>query len=154
MTPVTHLNYPLNKDRLLVLADSIKDDADPYTDSRYPGLSLDSWLILQYNDDYIDKIMKDFGVNGSPRFYWQQPNFSLPMHVDNNTTCSINFVLTDDPAPVKVEDSEYTYEQAVLNTTKLHGVDTGEEERILLKISVFDESYEDLVKRIPYIIGD
>ena len=154
MTPVTHLNYPIDKDRLLALAESVKHLADPYTDSRYPGLELDSWLILEYTDDYIDEIMKDLGVNGSPRFYWKQPNFSLPMHVDNNTTCSINFVLTDNPAPVKVEDSEYTYEQAILNTTRLHGVGAEDQERILLKISIFDESYEDLVNRIPYINGD
>lgn len=154
MKPLTHLNYPLDKDRLLVLADSIEDSADPYTDSRYPGLVLDSWLMLKHNDDYIDKIMKDLGVNGSPRFYWLKPNSSLPMHVDNNTTCSINFVLTDNPAPVKVENTEYIYDQAVLDTTKLHGVDNGDEVRIILKISIFDESYEDIVKRIPFIIGD
>jgi hypothetical protein len=59
--------------------------------------------------------------------------------------------LTDNPAPVTVEDVDYVYEQAILNTTKLHGVNTNEEERILLKISVFDESYEDLIQRIPYI---
>jgi hypothetical protein len=98
--------------------------------------------------------MEDFGVQGSPRFYWQEPNSILPMHVDNNTTCSINFVLTDNPSPVTVEDNDYVYEQAVLNTTKLHGVKTNGEERVLLKISIFDESYEDLIKRIPYITGD
>lgn len=152
MMPLTHLNYPLNKDRLLVLADSIKDEANPYSDPRYPDAVLDTWLILKYNDDYIEKIMDDFGVKGSPRFYWQEPNSVLPMHVDNNTTCSINFVLTDDPAPVTVEDVDYVYEQAVLDTTKLHGVNTNDEERILLKISIFDESYEDLVKRIPFVV--
>jgi hypothetical protein len=152
MKPITHLNYPINKDRLLVLADSIKNVASPYTDPRYPDAVLDTWLILKYNDDYIEQIMDDFGVKGSPRFYWQEPNSVLPMHVDNNTTCSINFVLTDDPAPVTVEDVDYVYEQAVLDTTKLHGVNTNDEERILLKISIFDESYEDLVKRIPFVV--
>lgn len=154
MMPLTHLNYPLDKDRLLVLADSIKDKANPYTDSRYPDAVLDTWLILKHTDDYIEKIMDDFGVVGSPRFYWQEPNSVLPMHVDNNTTCSINFVLTDNPAPVTVEDVDYVYEQAVLDTTRLHGVNTNDEERILLKISIFDESYEDLVKRIPFIKGE
>lgn len=150
MSPITHLNYPLDKDKLLVVADSVKDIAKPYTDPRYEK-TLDTWLILKYSNDYIEKIMKDFGVVGSPRFYWQEPNSVLPMHVDNNTTCSINFVLTDSPAPVTVEDTDYVYEQAVLDTTKLHGVNTNDEERILLKISIFDESYEDLIKRIPYI---
>ena len=152
MTPLTHLNYPLNKDRLLVIADDIKKNAMPYTDSRYPDYQLDTWLILKHSDSYIEEIMNDFGVRGSPRFYWQEPNSVLPMHIDNNTTCSINFVLTDDPAPVTVEDINYTYEQAVLNTTKLHGVTTNDEERILLKISIFDETYEDIIKRIPYTI--
>jgi len=149
VSPVTKLNYPLNRDRLLVLADSIKEEAKPYSDPRYEK-SLDTWLILKYSDSYIQQIMDDFNVDGSSRFYWQEPNSVLPMHVDNNTTCSINFVLTDDPAPVIVEDTEYTYEQCVLDTTKLHGVNTDDEERIILKISIFDESYEDLIKRIPY----
>lgn len=151
MSPVTNLNYPLNKDRLLVIADDIKKDANPYTDSRYPGKQLDTWLILHHTDSYIQEIINDFGVNGSPRFYWQEPNSVLPMHVDNNTTCSINFVLTDTPSPVIVEDIAYTYEQAVLDTTKLHGVITGNEERIILKISIFDESYESIIARIPYV---
>lgn len=150
MNPVTHLNYPLNKDKLLVVADSVKDIARPYTDPRYEK-SLDTWLILRYSNDYIEQIMKDFDVEGKPRFYWQEPNSVLPMHVDHNTTCSINFVITDDPAPVTVGDVDYVYKQCVLDTTKLHGVTTGDEERIILKISIFNESYEDLIKRIPYI---
>ena len=154
MSPITHLNYPLNLDRLLVLADNIKNTASPYTDPRYPDKVLDTWLILKYNDVYIDEIMKDFGVSGSPRFYWQEPNSTLPMHVDNNTTCSINFVLTENPAPVTIEGTDYIYEQAVLDTTKLHGVNTNNEDRILLKISIFDESYADLIKRIPFVVGD
>ena len=119
--------------------------------SKGPSFEEVKGYLEKYNDEYIDKIRDDLGVAGSPRFYWQEPNSTLPMHVDNNTTCSINFVVTDNPAPVTVEEVDYVYEQAILNTTKLHGVNTNEEERILLKISVFDESYEDLIQRIPYI---
>jgi len=150
MEPITHLNYPLNKDLLLVIAEMIKQDAKPYTDPRYEK-SLDTWLILKHTTPYIEKIMEDFGVNGSPRFYWQEANSVLPMHVDNNTTCSLNFILTENPAPVTIGDVDYTYEQALLNTTVLHGVKTNDEDRILLKISIFDESYEDIIKRIPYV---
>jgi hypothetical protein len=62
--------------------------------------------------------------------------------------------LTENPAPVTIEGTDYIYEQAVLDTTKLHGVNTNNEDRILLKISIFDESYADLIKRIPFVVGD
>lgn len=138
-------------EELLQEAASIKEKSKPYTDSRYPDYALETWKILKHDSPLLDKIMEDFGVKGSPRYYWQDANSTLPMHTDNGTTCSINFVLTPNPAPVTIEEEDYVYTQCLLNTTKLHGVKTNDEDRILLKISIFDESFEDLTKRLPYI---
>ena len=148
MNPLTYLNYDLDLPYLLTLAENIKQDANPYKDPRYEK-ALETWKILKYTDPYIEKIMKDFNIEGSPRFYWQEANSVLPMHTDNGTTCSINFVLTEDPAPITIEDKEYYYKQALLDTTRRHGVTTQGSERILLKISIFDTPYETVAENLP-----
>jgi hypothetical protein len=46
--------------------------------------------------------------------------------------------------------NDYVYTQVLLNTTLPHSVTNGATERILLKISIFDETYEQLSARISY----
>lgn len=151
LDPVIHLDYPLDYDLMLTEAKAAKESAQPYgNDPRYPGWQLDEWLISRYTSDYIQKIMDDFEVKGKPRFYWLEPHFVLPEHVDYNTTCSLNFVLSDDPAPITVEGKDYVYKMALLNTTVLHSVTNGPKERMLFKISIFDESFETLAKKIKF----
>lgn len=94
-------------------------------------------------------MVNDLGIKAKPRFYWLESNAVLPEHVDHNTTCSLNFILSEDPAPVTIGGNDYYYNQCVLNTTIPHSVTNNGPERILLKFSVFDVSYEDTVKTIP-----
>lgn len=144
------LQYPLDKAILLESARRARDLAKPYTDSRYPGLQMDTWHIGHYTDEHIEKIMNDFEIEGKPRFYWTAPNSVIPEHVDNGTQCSLNFILSEDPAPISFSGENYVYEQVLLNTTIPHSVTNGPIERILLKISIFDETYEQLSARIKY----
>jgi hypothetical protein len=144
------LQYPLDKALLLESAKRARDIAKPYTDSRYPGLQMDTWHIGHYTDEHIEKIMNDFEIEGKPRFYWTAPNSVIPEHVDNGTQCSLNFILSEDPAPISFSGENYVYEQVLLNTTIPHSVTNGPIERILLKISIFDETYEQLSARIKY----
>ena len=148
MEPLVQLNYPLDKQRLLEIANKAYIDADPYTDPRYDQ-SLESWLISRYDDPYLTKIADDFGVKAKPRFYWTEPNSIIPEHVDYNTTCSLNFVLSDDPAPVTIEGKDYNYNQCLLNTMLPHSVVNNDKERVLLKLSIFDNTYQDVAKLIP-----
>jgi hypothetical protein len=148
--PVTLLDYPLDNTTLLQSAANAKLSAEPYTDSRYPGFKKEDWYIARYTDGHIDKIMQDFVVDGSPRFYWLEPFANIPQHVDNGTQCSINLIITENPAPITIEGVDYTYRQALLNTALPHSVRNGEAERIMLKISIFDETYESLSARIKY----
>lgn len=150
MNPLTLLDYPLDTVALLQSAVSAHLSAEPYTDSRYPSLRKEDWYIGRYTDDHVDKIMRDFEVNGSPRFYWLEPFATIPQHVDNGTQCSINLILTENAAPITIEGVDYTYQQALLNTTLPHSVTNGDTERIMLKISIFDETYESLSTRIKY----
>jgi len=144
------LNYPIDNFVLLESANKARAYSEPYTDSRYPELSLDNWHIGKYTDNHIQKVIDDFEVDGKPRFYWLEPYAKIPEHVDNGTKCSINLILTDTPAPILVEGTEYFYQQALLNTTIPHAVFNGPVERIMLKISIFDETFEQLSKRIKY----
>jgi hypothetical protein len=150
VNPVTLLDYPLDTITLLQSAANARLSAEPYTDSRYPGLKKEDWYIGRYTDEHIDKIMRDFEVDGSPRFYWLEPFADIPQHVDNGTQCSINLIISENPAPITVEGVDYAYQQALLNTALPHSVRNGEDERIMLKISIFDETYESLSARIKY----
>ena len=153
MTPLTLLDYPLDKEYMLALAQKLRDGGESYSDSRLGTQSWDHWKIARFSDDpYVDKVMKDFGVHGKPRFYYQKANSVLRVHTDFNTTCSLNFILSEDPAPVQCNGVDYFYKQCLLNVTVPHGVVNGPVERLLFKISLFDEPYEELAERIPYKI--
>jgi hypothetical protein len=149
--PLIYLDYPLDIDTLIKEAQTAKENAQAYgNDPRIPGETLDNWLISRHTCDYIEQIIRDFEVNGKPRFYWLAANAYLLKHTDHNTTCSINFVLSDEAAPITIEDTDYYYTQALLNTTKMHSVQNGPKDRLILKISIFDESFENLANRIKY----
>lgn len=150
MQPVIHLNYNLNTELLLKQAEEAKLQSKPYTDSRYPNIKLENWSIGHYTSDYINQVMQDFEVEGKPRFYWLEPFAEIPEHTDNETTCSLNFILTSNPAPITIEGVDYEYKQVLLNTTKRHSVRNNSQERIMLKISIFNEAYENLAMRIKY----
>ena len=79
-----------------------------------------------------------------PRFYKQEAGSSVPMHSDMNTKCCINIILSKDSAPIVFEDiGEVTYKCALLNITKRHMVPAFHLERLLLKFSIFDKTYEE-----------
>lgn len=90
-----------------------------------------------------------------PRFYVQHKGMTIPMHKDRGTECSFNFIL-EGTSPITFEDDiwhipdnrrEETYKKAILNTQVMHGVYDTIDHRILYKISIFDEPYDEVVKR-------
>ena len=152
MEPILHLRYDINKTLLLEQAAAIKHDATVYVDPR-PGLGTADWLIMKHNSEYIDSLMQDLDIQGRPRFYWLKPNASLKEHTDNGTECSVNFLLSDQPAPVTIEGKDYFYTSALLNTQRRHSVKNGPSERILLKISIFDQTYEQIYDHLKPKFG-
>ena len=64
------------------------------------------------------------------------------MHVDYHTTCSLNIARQGNAGEVT---KSYSYRTAILNTSNLHGVDNGPVDRRLFKISIFDQTYEEVV---------
>ena len=97
--------------------------------------------------NYIEEKINSNDVR--PRFYRQEQNTEIPPHVDINTKCAINIVLSDNYGPIKFTGNDpIFYKCAVLDTTKEHSVPPFAEERILLKFSIFDVSYEDVIKKL------
>jgi hypothetical protein len=78
MQPVTHLNYQIDKLKLFAESQSVKNEAEVYTDPRYPGYEIPGYLIKHYTSEYTTKIMNDLGVQGKSRFYWLHPFTKIP----------------------------------------------------------------------------
>jgi hypothetical protein len=152
MDPLIHLDYKIDKLKLLKESSLAKINSKGYIDPRYPDLTLEDWKIGHYTSHYIEKIIKDFDVIGKPRFYWLNPYAKIPEHIDNGTLCSINIILTDSAAPIVINNKEYKYNLALLNTQVPHSVNNNEIERIMLKISIFNETFDNLASRIRYKI--
>jgi len=150
MEPLIHLNYTVDRARLLEEASHAKTHAVGYTDPRYPGEQHTGWLIGHHMSEYIKQIMDELEIDGRPRFYWLMPHEVIPEHVDNGTKCSINIVITEHAAPITIEGKDYEYSAVLLNTQIPHSVVNNEHERIMLKISIFDETYEQLAARIKF----
>jgi hypothetical protein len=150
MEPITHLDYPLNTELLLEEAREAKKSAINHFDPRYPDMKFDEWLIGHYTSEYINKVMDDFGIKGKPRFFWLEPFAFIPEHTDNGTQCSLNFLLNSNPAAITINGKDYFYQSVLLDTTQPHSVTNNETERLLFKISIFDESYESVANRIKY----
>jgi hypothetical protein len=159
--PITHISYPLDTDKILEIATLARTDSSPYNNSRG---AMKHWRWFhKFKDPYIKKVMDDLEITGWADFYFQAPNTLLGTHVDPKCRCGVNFVLSPSPAPitfyeqaVSINDigppTEYTYKQALLNTTVPHSVQTSSIERVLFKICIDDESYEQVVARMKYKI--
>ena len=84
-----------------------------------------------------------------PRFYKQSANSAVPLHADINTKCCVNIILSDNNGPIVFEDiGKVDYKCALLNITKKHEVPAHINERLLLKFSIFDITYEQALDRI------
>lgn len=155
LPPLLPLRYPLNMDLIMQDALAAKASATGFNELRSGQQSRipQDYFRIGYRDSpYIRQIMHDLGIEGRPRFYFQDPGSFLDWHTDINTLCSVNMVLSDDPAPISFRSGETHYRQALLNTTVPHSVRNGRSERILFKISIFDMTFEEVASTIRYRI--
>ena len=148
--PLIHVNYDLDIAKMKEIAEATYPSASFYTDDRFPDADFSWWKIGKCEHPELQKIADDFGIECDARFYWQDPHSYLPPHIDNGTQCSLNFVLSDDPTPVTVEGLDYYYTAAILNTTLMHSVQTGNNPRLILKFSIFNKSIESIGYKYKY----
>ena len=141
---VKHTNLDFDYDLFLQEYHRIKQNEKDYARG---GKSVHFWRVIRLEDlksELVKSYVKDFKnkynipgkVDG--RFYRLKANSTLPMHIDSGTKCSINFLLNGYGAPVLFESGEYTYKQALLNTSIMHSVINVDKDRILFKISIFE----------------
>ena len=131
----------------------------PFETGRKTGSWFDhapTWLIGRVNDSRLCTevhrlkrlIEKVVGTgDAKPRYYRQKKSSEVPWHSDMNTKCCVNIILSDEAAPIVFEEvGEVSYKCALLDTTKRHMVPSSEAERLLLKFSIFDRTYEEAKK--------
>jgi len=111
----------------------------------------DTWLLGHVTKELpeVSKVVKQleklFGSKDiRPRFYKQEANTFVPLHTDTGTLSAVNIILSEDYAPVKFEGLGFiNYKCALIDTQKRHGVPEHPTERLLLKFSMFDVSFEE-----------
>ena len=109
---------------------------------------MEYYILNDIELEYADKLNKYFDIDTLPKFYILKANTKLLPHIDYDTTCSINFLLSDGAAPVRFGDNEYYYRTALLNTTRKHSVDKHPADRLLFKLSVKYESFDSVKQKI------
>ena len=146
-------NITLPCDEKLLIDEALSyDDYQPYHDTKNDRY-LNDWLQKHVSDGMAWEISEMYKQRLSlkdirPRYYIQKNTFDLPWHKDRGTECSINFVLNGE-APISFRDGNYVYKYAILNTQEEHAVfNTSQtEDRILLKLSIFDHPFAEVVNR-------
>jgi len=149
MNSIYKFNFDFNEDILLLEYDKIKHKSENYIDRR-PGGQAENWRIIPANFHYAKYLIKCFNLGEArPRFYTLPKGSNIPEHIDDQTKCSINILLeTNNPAPVTIEGVDYFYKTCLLNTQKIHSVKNTTEDRLLFKLSIFDDDFETVKKKI------
>lgn len=129
---------------------------EPFIDP-LDGKKINGWMIkknlIGYGKEIADSICKLLGVTDyKPRFYLQDPGVIIDFHKDRGTLCSLNYVLSDNPAAISFRCGDYHYKSALLNTQVDHAVINGGQRRLLYKISIFDKSYGEIKNVLPSTI--
>lgn len=145
MFDIVKFDTYINEDKLVEEWNSVKLNLKEYVDKR---VETPNWKIIKHEFDYSNELCEFFNVKGRPRFYLLEANTTLPQHIDLETQCSLNFILNGNEAPVVFGSKKYTYKYALLNVSKNHGVINNNKDRILFKISIFNESFDKVKEKI------
>ena len=147
MNSIYKFDFELNEDILLLEYDRVKHLAEDYID---PRGQVEDWKMIKCNFHYAKYLIKYFMLGEvRPRFYFLPKGVEIPEHIDNNTKCSINFLINSkNPAPVTIEGVDYYYKTRLLNTQKMHSVKNNTEDRLLFKLSIFDDDFETVKEKI------
>jgi hypothetical protein len=162
---ITKFDCDIDVIKLKEISDKIRSKAEVFIDTdeeerkKYSKEAFDGWRIYRVEEsddffDYIESIKNEFNIKGKfhhtgwlSYWYFQKPNYSLPVHQDYLTECSLNFNVGDNPSPVTVNDKDVTYNCALLNTQEFHTCKNENSERNLFKISIYSDTYESYLKK-------
>ena len=144
---ILKFDFDLNVKHLLEIWSKIKHKHVNYK-AKVNGKALSHWKIIKHDFEYAKELSKIFNVESKPRFYMLNANTVLQQHTDIGTLCSLNFILSDIPAPVIFGDTEVSYKYALLDTTKSHGVVNNDKDRLLFKMSIFNETFDEVKEKL------
>lgn len=151
LSNLIHTDYPIDIEQTLKDAEVASEIKEVYTDDRYENKPVHGWDIARFTTPNIEKIVNDFGFEKvKTSFYWQGPNVLLPPHVDYGSTVTLNFVLTEDPAPITIDGVEYYYKQGLINSGIKHWVQNGPDPRLILKITVYEKTFEEVAENLKW----
>jgi len=160
MNPLTHLDYKFdtnklfkeyfnNKNKFVEHADIPKEYKEAFKDFKILKAE-DEGLPILWNE--YRKFINQYNLQGHdirPRYYVCEAGGYFPPHTDMKTLCAVNHILSDSCAPLIIEKKEYQYKTAVFDTQREHNVQNrGYEDRVLIKLSFFDLSYEEVVTKL------
>tara|TARA_A100001388_G_scaffold74281_2_gene52699 strand:- start:1412 stop:1927 length:516 start_codon:yes stop_codon:yes gene_type:complete len=161
---LTHLKIDYNVDKLILESELIDFKPLRIKSKKAKGTPFEnfpSWEFGHMKKPFGDiaKVTQYFeslfDVDIDPRYLKQHANTEVPMHSDNGTQTCINILLSDNFGPITFEDiGDIQYECALINVSKRHAVKKHSEERLLLKLSIFDKTYEECYNRLPASIID
>ena len=110
----------------------------------------ENFLVAQ---EVILHFQEYYGIYTKPRYFRQLRGLHLKPHVDINTKCAFNYILNDDVSPIifhlgegKTHTVQYT--KALVNVQAIHEVPSSDTDRLLFKLSITDENYQDVLKKV------
>jgi len=79
----------------------------------------------------------------------QYANTRINTHIDPNSVCCVNIILSGHTGPVLFEDyGKIYYKCALLNSQHWHSVPSYDEERLLVKFAYFKKPYEEVLTNL------
>lgn len=121
-----------------------------YTWSRRTNKDDDKNYAEQMIENEVARFMKTIGIEDwGWRFLKVMPDDHMIWHIDSpkHAPCSINIALKD-KSPIVFDDSEFTYECALIGVSdKWHTVKSGESERLTFKI-IPRASFEEVKQKL------
>lgn len=145
---LTYIDFPVDYKYLLQ-----KFEEATFKPIKYYGIPISNFLVSKIkNDLYVNSILNQLNINGSPRFVNVPANKGLPTHIDMKTQCSINFLLEDYQDPIIFgllpPYKKFIYKSAIIDTSKFHSVKATNYDRKIFKISIFQESFDTICKQL------
>lgn len=146
------------KKDLILEYNSLKDNAEKYLFEndviQWP--SHHNYFIISKNIPVAQTVANYFkeiyDIECYPRYYILKKGFVLDIHKDDGTQAAFNYLISDtnDPVIYLIDDVEIeiSYKKGLLNLQEFHRVPLASCERVLLKLSIYDYSFEDCKRKI------
>ena len=144
------------KDALITEYHEHKDKSKAFTASNETETkTLEMLQVIRFDDvedcevanEVAWQVASIVGCEVFPRYYHQEAGSHLAAHRDHGTATAINIILNGSGPITWDEDIDVYYECALLNVQQMHSVFSNDD-RIFLKLAIFDKSYDEVLKAI------